>query len=162
VREEKPIYFVVDNNISLRGLRSISSMGRRARRLFSDLKRMPTTKVKVPFALVSLSIILFSAFVIGGGIYDLLDNPPVIVPGPRGWIAVYPVMQEQTLNESILSMFFTLLIFSGMFSAYRSSQIAYDSKRATTMLVIGITLILLGLLGSHYILILKRMAIRGS
>jgi len=112
--------------------------------------------MRAPLTLITVSLVLFTAFIVGGGIYDLLDNPPALLPGPKGWVAVHPYMSEQTLNESILSMIFTLLIFVGMFTAYRSTQIAYDSKRATTMLILGIALILLGLSGSHYLLILKR------
>jgi len=114
--------------------------------------------VKVPLALVTGSVVLFTVFIVGGGIYDLLDNPPAMLPGPRGWIAVYPVMSEQTLNESILSMVFTLFIFGGLFSSYRSTQIVYNTKRATTMVILGIVLILLGLAGSHYLLLLKRLS----
>lgn len=114
--------------------------------------------MKVPLALVTASVVIFTAFIVAGGIYDLLDEPLVLLPGPKGWIAIHPLMSEQTLNESILSMVFTLLIFTGLFASYRSSQIAYDSKRATMMLVIGIALILLGLSGSYYLLRLKQLA----
>ena len=125
------------------------------RRLVSDFRHRKT-RVRAPLTPITVSLVLFTAFIVGGGIYDLLDNPPALLPGPRGWVAVYPAMDRQTLNESILSMIFTLLIFVGMFTSYRSTQIAYDSKRATTMLILGIALILLGLSGSHYLLILKR------
>lgn len=117
--------------------------------------------MKVPLTLVTASIVLFTTFIVGGGIYDLLDNPQAIVPGGRGWVAVSPYMDKQTINESILSMVFTVLIFVGLLSSYRSTQVAYDSKRATTMLILGIALILLGLSGSHYLLILKRLAAQG-
>ena len=130
------------------------------RRLISDLRHRKT-RLRVPIALVTASIVLFTAFIAGGGIYDLLDNPITILPGPKGWISIHPYMSEQTLNESILSMIFTILVFAGLLSSYRSTQVAYDPKRATTMLILGIALILLGLSGSHYLLILKRMAARG-
>ena len=110
-------------------------------------------------ALVTASVVLFTVFIVSGGIYDLLDDPLAIVPGPRGgWIAVHPLPGEQTLNESILSMVFTLLIFTGLFASYRSTQIAYDSKQATTMLILGIALVLLGLSGSHYLFRIKLSA----
>lgn len=123
--------------------------------MFSDLKHRSRTRPKVPLALVTASVIFFTIFIVGGGIYDLLDNPLVIVAGPQGWIAIHPVLSEQTLNESFLSMIFNLLIFTGLFASYRSTQVAYDSKRATTMLVLGIALVLLGLSGSHYLLRVK-------
>jgi len=113
---------------------------------------------RAPVALISVAVVLFAVFIAGGGIYDLFDNPPAILPGPRGWIAVHPYAGEQTLNESILSMVFMTLIIVGLYSAYRSTQVTYDSKRATSLLVTGVALILLGLSGSHYLIILKRIA----
>lgn len=127
--------------------------------MISDLRHRSKIRVRVPLALVTASVVLFTVFIVSGGIYDLLDDPLAIVPGPRGgWIAVHPLLGEQTLNESILSMIFTLLIFTGLFASYRSTQIAYDSKRATTMLILGIALVLLGLSGSHYLLRIKLSA----
>ena len=123
--------------------------------MISDLKHRSRARPKVPLTLVTASVILFTIFIVGGGIYDLLDNPLVIVAGPQGWIAIHPVLSEQTLNESFLSMIFNLLIFTGLFASYRSTQVAYDSKRATTMLVLGIALVLLGLSGGHYLLRVK-------
>ncbi len=102
---------------------------------------------------------MFTAFLAGGGIYDMIDNPPTIFPGPQGgWITVHPYPGEQTLNESLVSMVLTLLMFGGMLVSYRSTKIVYDSKRANQMLILGIALILMGLAGSHYLLILKRTA----
>ena len=130
-------------------------MSRRARRMISGLKHKSRMRVRVPLALITASIVFFTVFIVGGGIYDLLDNPLVIVAGPQGWISIHPLLSEQTLNESILSMLFNLLIFIGLFASYRSTQVTYDSKRATTMLVMGIAFILLGLSGSHYLLRIK-------
>lgn len=103
------------------------------------------------------AVVIFSAFMAGGGIYDLLDNPLSIVPGPGGgWIVVHPYAGEQTLNESLVSMILMGFMFAGMLSSYLSTKVPYDQKRANTMLIIGIALILLGLSGSHWLLILKR------
>ncbi len=130
-------------------------MSRKARRMISGFKRKSSTRVKIPLGLVTASIVFFTVFIVGGGIYDLLDNPLVIVSGSQGWISVHPYSGEQTINESILSMLFNFLIFIGLFASYRSTQVTYDSKRATTMLVMGIAFILLGLSGSHYLLRIK-------
>ena len=141
--------------MSLRGSKGISSLSRRARRMIGGLKHKSRTRIRVPLALVTASVVLFTVFIVGGGIYDLLDNPLAIVAGPQGWISIHPLLSEQTLNESILSMILNILIFTGLFTSYRSTQIVYDSKRATTMLVLGIALILLGLSGSYYLVRIK-------
>ena len=101
-------------------------------------------------------MILFTAFIAGGGIYDLLDNPPSLYPVGNRWVAVHPFQGEQTINESIVSMTLTLFMVGGLIVSYRSAKVTNDSKRANTMLIIGIALILTGLAGSHYLLILKR------
>lgn len=111
-------------------------------------------------ALVTVSLVLFTAFIFGGGIYDILDDPPTILRGPQGYITVRGSMQDQTLMESIMSMIFTVLMFAGLFTSYRSIQVIYDSKRATTTLILGICLIILGLSGNYYLLNLKRIIYR--
>jgi hypothetical protein len=109
--------------------------------------------------LIAWAVVLFSAFIAGGGIYDLLDDPLTIIPtSSGGWIAIHPYSGEQTLNESLVSMVLTVVMFGGVLIAYRSTQVTYDSKRANTMLIVGIALILLGLAGSHFLLILKKAA----
>ena len=135
-------------------------MSRKARRLIRGLRHR-RVRPRVPLMLVTASVVLFTAFIVGGGIYDILDNPPAILPGPRGWITVHPYMSEQTLNESLLSMVLTVSAFAGLFVSYRSTQVTYDTRRATTMLILGIALILMALAGSHYLLILKRLAAQG-
>jgi hypothetical protein len=123
----------------------------------SGLFRRDRSKPFLPINLIAWAIILLTVFIAGGGMYDILDNPPVLFPGPQGgWVAVHPYMSEQTLNESLVSMILTFFMFGGMLAAYKSSQVTYDAKRANTMLILGITLILLGFVGSHYLLILKR------
>lgn len=135
----------------------ISSIVKSLRRLIEDFRYGSRARPRAPVALLTVTVVLFAVFIAGGGIYDLLDNPPAILPGPSGWIAVHPYAGEQTLNESILSMVFMILIFLGLYSAYRSTQVTYDSKRATSLLVTGVALIILGLSGSHYLIILKRI-----
>jgi len=125
----------------------------------SNLRRRSKTRLKAPTALVAVSLVLFTAFIVGGGVYDLLDHPPPIRGRQGGIITVFGVQSEQTLLESLVSMVFSVLIFLGLFISYGSTQIIYDSKRATTTLILGIALILMGLAGSHYLLTLKRLVL---
>jgi hypothetical protein len=53
-------------------------------------------------------------------------------------------------------MALTLFMVGGLILSYKSAKVANDSGKANTMLIIGIALILMGLAGSHYLLILKR------
>ena len=64
----------------------------------------------------------------------------------------------QTLNESIVSMLLTFSMFAGVYMSYRSTKVAFDQKKANMMLMLGIALTIIGLAGSQYLIVLKRMA----
>jgi len=130
---------------------------RRIQRLSQDVRRrLKRFKLRVPQILLIFVFIIFATFIMGGGIYDLLEKPLSILPGPGGgWIAVHPQMHEQTVNESFLSMVFYLFIFSGFIFSYRSSQIRYDIRRSRMTFIIGIAILVVGILGNHYLLFLK-------
>jgi hypothetical protein len=135
----------------------VPSIGERLRRFIDDLgrseKRLPSVSVTV----ISILMILFTAFIAGGGIYDLLDNPLSIIPlGGGRYSMVHYLAGEQTINESVVSMVLTLFMVGGLVVSYRSTKVTNDRRKANTMLIIGIALILMGLAGSHYLLILRR------
>ena len=64
-------------------------------------------------------------------------------------------MHEQTLNESLLSMSFYTFIFSGFLLSYRSSQIRYDPRQSRMLLTVGLAMLIIGVIGSNYLLYLK-------
>lgn len=129
-------------------------MSRRLKKWLSGYRR--GKGFKVPRNVVVIAVVMFIIFVVGGGFYDIVENPPALIPGPSGWVAVHPYMDEQTLNESIFAMVTTASMFVGLLLAYKSTQVRYDRKRANAMLMVGIALILLGLSGNYYIIYLKR------
>jgi hypothetical protein len=131
-------------------------MSVRLRRLFRRLGRRPGTTE----TLIALLVVVFTAFVAGGGIYDILDKPPTIIGFSGGYVAVRGLEDEQTLMESALSMLFLVLTFLGLLTSYRSTRVVYDTRRASMTLLLGIALIALGLSGSFYLLSLKQMVLR--
>lgn len=126
------------------------------RRLRRRAPRFRYRGLRVPPLAVAMIIALFTSFILGGGIYDVVDNPPSIIPGPRGWIAIHPYMNEQTLNESLLVMFFYFLSFLGLYLGYQAGRVSYDRRRAATYLLLGIGLVLLSISGFYYLYFLKR------
>ena len=110
----------------------------------------------MPTLVVGIAIALFAAFIMGGGIYDVVDKPPAIIPGPKGWMAIYPMMSEQTLNESLLAMVFYFLSFLGLYLSHQASRVSYDRRRAATYFLLGIGLVLLSVSGCYYLYFLKR------
>jgi hypothetical protein len=132
-------------------------MERRIRHLIEGFRRRSKKfQLRIPKTLLIFGFIALATFIMGGGIYDLLDNPVSVLPGPSGgWIAVHPLMNEQTLNESILSMTFYIFIFSGFILSYRSSQIRFNPRQSKMMMAIGLTLLIIGVIAANYLLVLK-------
>lgn len=109
---------------------------------------------------IAAAVVVFTAFIAGGGIYNIIDKPPTIIGFSGGYVAVRGLQDEQTLMESALSMLFFTMTFLGLLTSYRSTRVVYDARRASMTLFLGITLIALGLSGSFYLLSLKQMALR--
>lgn len=115
-----------------------------------------SASIKVPRSLLIFLVIAFIIFIVGGGIYDLINRPPSMFPTQQGWVGVNPYMSEQTINESIFAMLATSSILGGLLLAYKGTFVMYDRQKANMMLIAGISLILLGLSGNYYLLFLKR------
>jgi len=132
-------------------------MERRAKNFTEGVRRWSRKlRFRIPKTLLVFSMIAAAIFIMGGGIYDLLDKPVSILPGPRGgWIAVHPLIHEQTLNESLLSISFYVFIFSGFFLSYRSSQIRFNPRQSKMLMIIGLTLLVIGVIGANYLVVLK-------
>jgi len=95
-------------------------------------------------------------FIVGGGVYDLIENPPSFFEGPNGtYVSIYPGMSEQGINESIFSMATIGIAFLGLLICYRSARIPYDSSKANTQMMIGLGLALLGVAGTYFLYFLK-------
>ena len=132
-------------------------MERRIQHLVQGFRRWSRkVQFRIPKTLLIFGFIALAIFIMGGGIYDLLDKPVSILPGSRGgWVAVHPLVHEQTLNESLLSISFYIFIFSGFFLSYRSSQIRFNARQSKMMMTIGLALLVIGVIGANYLLVLK-------
>lgn len=131
-------------------------MSIRFRRLLRRLRWRPGAAETI----IAASVVVFTAFIAGGGIYDIFDKPPTIIGFTGGYVAVRGIQDEQTLMESALSMLFLTLTFLGLLTSYRSARVVYDVRRASMTLILGIALIALGLSGCFYLLSLKQMVLR--
>ena len=132
-------------------------MERRVQKFTQGLtRRSKRLRFRIPQTLLVFGLIALATFIMGGGIYDLLDRPASILPGPRGgWVAVHPLIHEQTLNESLLSMSFYIFIFSGFFLSYRSSQIRFNQRQSKMMITMGLALMIIGVIRANYLVVLK-------
>lgn len=108
-------------------------------------------------ALIKVALILFCVFIAGGGIYDLVEKPPalVVVPWTGRISSVHHKPREQTLSESLSSMFFYLCMISGLIVTSKSSRVKDNQRKANLMLVAGMALVILGLAGCYHLIFLR-------
>ena len=113
-------------------------------------------------ALLKVALILFCAFIAGGGIYDLVEKPPalVMVPWTGRISSVHCDRGEQTLSESLSSMFFYLCMISGLIFSNKSCKVKDDARKANLMLLAGMVLVILGLAGCYQLIFLRRIVQR--
>jgi len=84
-------------------------------------------------------IIGVSVFLLGGGIYDIVNKPIAVFPMGSRIIFYYPYyIHEQFLNESIVIMILYALGVSGLFLIYKSTGYLRTPRQATILLAAGI------------------------
>jgi hypothetical protein len=104
----------------------------------------------------TLAMVIFIIFLLGGGVYDIIETPAAVLQTSSGsYTSISPYAGEQTINESIVSMFLVGFCFVGLFLVYRSAQVLYDKSKANITLMIGLSLALVGFAGAYVLLILK-------
>ena len=102
------------------------------------------------------AMIIFIIFILGGGIYDIVNTPGAVVQTSSGtYSSIYPSYGDQTVNESIVSMFLFASGFIGLYLVLRSTQVLYDKSKANMNLLVGIGLAILGFAGAYVMLLLK-------
>jgi len=121
-------------------------MKRKAASLSFTLRRLwnKITTYKPSIWVISGVIIALSIFLLGGGIYDIIEKPiPIGIRGGRV-ITFYPYgINEQLLGESLLVMILYGLGVAGLILTYQSTKFAYRPRQAYIMLLIGISLVTL-------------------
>lgn len=100
-------------------------------------------------------VVVFCIFIMGGGFYNLLKNPPSTIALGGGFSSLHPYPSEQTSTEAWVVMMLNGLAVLGFYSAHRSTRILYDRGSANRWLVGGIFLILVGFWGQYLLLRVK-------
>jgi Na+/melibiose symporter-like transporter len=94
--------------------------------------------------------------VLSGGIYNILESPPPLIPYGDRHLTLDPRPGEQTVYESIFVFLSNAATFSGLWISHRAAQMAHDESRANRYLVAGIALTLMGIIGIYLTFELKR------
>jgi hypothetical protein len=110
----------------------------------------------IPSGVLAWATMLFCLFVISGGFYNILENPPPYIPYYDRVLTLDPRLSEQTVYESIFVFLTNAAMFFGLWLSYRSTQIAYDQEKANRRLLIGIGFAMVGLFGNYLIYEMKK------
>lgn len=111
---------------------------------------------RVPTNAVAWGAVIFSLFVLSGGVYNILENPPIYIPYGDRYLTLHPYLSEQTVYESIFVFICNSAALIGLWMSHRSAQVAYDRSKANRWLMLGIGLTLAGLSGTYLIIEMKR------
>jgi len=104
-----------------------------------------------------VAMIIMIVFILGGGVYDIINKPGSTVVTSSGTLSsISPYSGEQTINESIVSMFLYASGFAGLYlKVYGATQVMYDKSKANLNLMVGVSLALIGFVGAYVLLALK-------
>lgn len=93
---------------------------------------------KPPALILAIVAIVAAIFLLGGGVYDILEKPLLVFPWYGRWIFFYPYsIHEQILIESLGVMAAYSIGIAGLLLIYQSTKYAYKPRQAFILLLIG-------------------------
>jgi len=110
-----------------------------------------------------LVIVIAAIFLLGGGIYDILEagSVPIAIFSESGGTGVfiflypYPSLNDQFIAESAFIMILYALGFIGFYVTYQSTKYAYNPRQAYITLIVGLMLTLMAYGLLEYIFYLR-------
>ena len=118
------------------------------RSLTNNLRELHTSgwrSMRPLIGIANIAILAFAVFVLAGGVYVIIEKPLAILPQATtgGWTFVYPgTVQEQSMNEAVVSAIIYLLGLGGLYMILRSTRLAYRPRQAYLLLILGLTITL--------------------
>jgi len=94
--------------------------------------------------ITAVIVVAASIFLLGGGIYDILEKPLGVIIASGGRIIVfYPYsLNDQFLMESIVVMTTYTIGIVGFLLTYESTKYAYRPRQAFILLLMGCVLVI--------------------
>ncbi len=111
--------------------------------------------VKPSHSLIAFFLVVVTIFILGGGIYDIMEKPISVLPTPSSPIFYYQGIGDQTLNESMIFILLLIIGVSGGYLSFRSTRHAYRPREAKMFLAIGIVMMIVTFIGCEVILAWK-------
>ncbi len=119
-------------------------------------KRKTNSRIEIPKKYLQAGVVLFCIFILGGGFYNILENPPAIIPLQNGYSSLHPYFSSQTATEGYVVMITNLFIFMGFWMTYKSTQVTYDRTGANRWLMAGILAVFTGLASNYALIQIKQ------
>ncbi|MFQ6064398.1 MAG: hypothetical protein ACE5L6_02880 [Candidatus Bathyarchaeia archaeon] len=139
-----------------RGYVNMTSLTRRLSSLVYYIQKAywKIVTAKPSLFLLAVIAVAVSIFLLGGGLYDLLEKPLVAAFAAGGRIIFYyPYgINQQFIAESLFVMIVYALAVVGLLLTYESTKYAYRPRQAFMMLLVGCTLIFVAFICIEYLL----------
>jgi len=122
------------------GFRSrLTSLGYTARRTYRKI-----TTAKPSIFLTAVIVAGASIFLLGGGIYDIIEQPLLGIPVGQRILFFYPgSLSQQTILDSLFAMISYVFGVIGILAMYQSTKYAYRPRQAFMLLIVGAMFFLL-------------------
>lgn len=105
--------------------------------------------------LKAVFIVFACLYIVGGGFYNRLMEPGEYAYWNGRWYAISPDMDEQTTRESLQAFICHATTFTGL--ALMASSEKRRRLTANRLMILGLSLLLAGLIGSYILLEVKRI-----
>jgi hypothetical protein len=136
--------------MSEKAKKQASSLSFAISRWFSRISTMKPSSLLVTIVVMGVAV-----FLLGGGLYDIINQPlPAVYYNSRFYF-LYPSLSEQFIFDTVISVTLYILGFIGLLMLYQSSRHAYSPRQAYMTMVIGATLLLLAYIFIEYFIHLK-------
>ena len=119
-------------------------------------RRKRKSRIEIPKRYLQAGVVVFCIFILGGGFYNILENPPSVIPLQNGYSSLHPYYTSQTATEGYVVMITNLFIFIGFWMIYKSTQVAYDRTGANRWLMAGIVAVFAGLASNYALIQIKQ------
>lgn len=116
-----------------------SSISSSLNRLFKKV-----TSIRPSTLIVSIIIIGYTVFLLGGGIFTVTRDGilPVTYYNDR-FLFLFPSISDQFIADTVISVMLYLMGFAGLLSIYQSTKNVNKPRQAYMLMAIGISLTLL-------------------
>jgi len=88
-------------------------------------------------------IVAVSIFLLGGGVFDVLEKPLVAIPLGNRILFFYPGINNQSILDSSMAMLAYFFGVLGLLLMYQSTKYAFKARQAYILLLMGAVFILM-------------------